>query len=112
MSQECIFRGETIPCLVRWSPSGSITSQILRDALQTVDYHGIFDRSIGQLPFLLLDGHGRRFEFPFLTYITNPDHPWKVYIGVPYGTSLWQVANSKEQNGSFTIALSKIKNNC
>ena len=109
MGPECIFRGKTIPCLVRWSPSGSITSQILRDALQTLDYHGIFDRSTGRMPFLLLDGHGSRFELPFLTYITNPDHPWKVCIGVPYGTSLWQVADSKEQNGSFKIALSKIK---
>ena len=61
------------------------------------------------MPFLLLDGHESRFELPFLTYITNPDHPWKVCIGVPYGTSLWQVADSKEQNGSFKIALSKIK---
>ena len=33
-----------------------------------------------------------------------------VCIGVPYGTSLWQVADLKEQNGSFEIALLKIKN--
>ena len=32
-----------------------------------------------------------------------------VCIGVPYGTSLWQVVNSKEQNGSFKIAISKAK---
>ena len=32
-----------------------------------------------------------------------------VCIGVPYGTSLWQVADSKEQNGSFKIAISKAK---
>jgi len=61
------------------------------------------------MPFLLLDGHGSRFELPFLNYVTHTDHPWKVCIGVPYGTSLWQVADSKEQNGSFKIALSKIK---
>ena len=88
MGPECIFRGKTIPCLVRWSPSGSITSQILRDALQTLDYHGIFDRSTGRMPFLLLDGHGSRFELPFLNYVTDTDHPWKVCIGVPYGTRL------------------------
>ena len=76
MGPECIFRGKTIPCLVRWSPSGSITSQILRDALQTLDYHGIFDRSTGRMPFLLLDGHGSRFELPFLNYVTHTDHPW------------------------------------
>jgi len=32
-----------------------------------------------------------------------------VCIGVPYGTSLWQVADSKEQNGSYKIALAKYK---
>ena len=32
-----------------------------------------------------------------------------VCTGVPYGAGLWQVADSKEQNGSFNIAMSKIK---
>ena len=32
-----------------------------------------------------------------------------ICIGVPYGTSLWQVADSKQQNGSFKIAVSKAK---
>ena len=32
-----------------------------------------------------------------------------VCIGIPYGTSLWQVADSKEQNGSFKIAIGKAK---
>ena len=109
MGPECVYKGKTIPCLVRWSPNGSITSQILRDAVHTLDYHDIFDRSNQKMPFLLLDGHQSRFEIPFLEYITNTDHPWMVCIGVPYGTSLWQVADSKEQNGSFKMALSKIK---
>ncbi len=30
-----------------------------------------------------------------------------VYLGVPYGTALWQVGDSKMQNGSFNIALLK-----
>ncbi len=47
MGPECIFRGKTIPCLVRWYPSGCITSQILQDTLQILNYHGIFDRSTG-----------------------------------------------------------------
>ena len=106
---ECVFQGKTIPCLVRWSPNGSITSDILRDAIHTLDHHDIFDRSNNKMPFLLLDGHQSRFDVPFLEYITNTNHPWMVCIGVPYGTSLWQVADSKEQNGSFKIALSKIK---
>ena len=109
MGPECNFRVKNIPCLVRWSPSGLITTQILQDALQTLNYHGIFERSIGQMPLLLLYSHGSKFELPFLTYITIPDHPWKVCIAVPHQTSLWQVVDSKEQNRSFKIALVKIK---
>jgi len=32
-----------------------------------------------------------------------------VCIGVPYGTALWQVGDSKEQNGSFNIAMTRSK---
>ena len=32
-----------------------------------------------------------------------------VCIGIPYGTSMWQVADSKQQNGSFKIAIGKAK---
>ena len=106
---ECNFNGKQIPTLVRWSPSGSITSDILVDALATLDYHGVFPRTSNLKPFLLLDGHGSRFELPFLRYVTCPDHPWMVCQGVPYGTSLWQVADSSEQNGQFKAASSKIK---
>ena len=109
MGPECTYNGKRVPTMVRWSPSGSITSIILRDALATMDHLGLFVRSSSRRPFLLLDGHGSRFELPFLEYITNTDHPWMVCIGVPYGTSLWQVADSKEQNGSFKIGLSKAK---
>ena len=34
--------------------------------------------------------------------MTNTDHPWMVCQGVPYGTSLWQVADSSKQNGQGT----------
>ena len=105
----CEFNGKKIPTLVRWSPSGSITSDILVDALATLDYHDIFQRCDGRKPFLLLDGHSSRFELPFLQYVTNTDHPWMVCQGVPYGTSLWQVADSSEQNGVFKTASSKFK---
>jgi hypothetical protein len=69
----------------------------------------LFDRSSGISPFLLLDGHGSRFEIPFLEYILKPDHPWKVCIGVPYGTLLWQVGDSTEQNGCFKMSLTEEK---
>jgi hypothetical protein len=32
-----------------------------------------------------------------------------VHIGVPYGTSYWQVGDSSEQNGSYKIAMTKSK---
>jgi len=105
----CKFQGKEIPCMVRWTPKGSITSAILAEALEHIDSFGVFDRSDGKSPFLLLDGHQSRFELPFLEYITDNKHEWQVCIGVPYGTSLWQVADSKEQNGSYKISLSKAK---
>ncbi|KAI2495838.1 hypothetical protein MHU86_18670 [Fragilaria crotonensis] len=60
-------------------------------------------------PFLLLDGHGSRFDLQFLEYINSRDTMWKACIGVPYGTSYWQVGDSTEQNGCFKMALTKHK---
>ena len=105
----CQFNGKEIPCMVRWSPKGSITSQILADSLAHIDSFQVFDRSNGMTPFLLLDGHNSRFDLPFLEYIMDDAHRWTVCIGVPYGTAIWQVADSKEQNGSYKIALTRAK---
>jgi hypothetical protein len=68
--------------------------------LQQMDKLNIFNHTDGFLPSLLLDGHESRFKLPLLGYITKKDHEWKVYIGVPYGTSYCQVGDSTEQNGS------------
>ena len=57
----------------------------------------------------MLDGHKSRLELPFLQYINTPRDHWVVCIGVPYGTALWQVGDSKEQNGSFNIAMYRAK---
>ena len=46
-----------------------------------------------------------------MKYITDPLHEWVVCIGVPYGTSLWQVGDSSEQNGSYKIELARAKEN-
>ena len=105
----CQFRGKEIPSLVRWTESGSITSEILVEALSTLDVLNVVDRSDDRKPFLLLDGHGSRLEMPFLKYINTPEDYWVVCLGVPYGTALWQVGDSKEQNGSFNIAFNKAK---
>ena len=61
--------------------------------------------------FILLDGHRSRLEMPFLRYVNHPEDHWVACIGVPYGTALWQVGDSKEQNGSFNMAMTKEKQN-
>ena len=43
MGPECAFNGKTIPCIVRWSQSGNITSDILRDALATIDHYKVMN---------------------------------------------------------------------
>jgi hypothetical protein len=57
--------------------------------LKYIDDLEVFDRSDGVNPFLLLDGHGSRFEIDFLEYINSPEHKWTVCVGVPYGTGIW-----------------------
>ena len=39
---KCKFNGKIIPTLVQWSLSGSITSEILRDTIATLDHYHIF----------------------------------------------------------------------
>ena len=74
-----------------------------------MDHLNLFPHTNRRTPLLLLDGHGSRFEIPFLEYINAPDHKWAVVIGVPYGTALWQVGNSPEQNGNFNMMSVKAK---
>ena len=105
----CKFRGKTIPALVRWNESATITSDILVEMLATLDVLQVIPRDDNIKPFLLIDGHKSRLETPFLEYINTPTDHWVVCLGVPYGTALWQVGDSKEQNGSFNIALTKAK---
>ena len=105
----CYFQGKEIPSFCAWSENGSVTSQILADILKRLDYYKVCDRKDGVKPFLLLDGHGSHFELPFLDYIVDPAREWVVCIGVPYGTALWQIADSSEQNGALNIATAKAK---
>ena len=105
----CTFNGVEVPCMCRWTPKGSITSDILRDMIKTLDELEIVDCLEGKKPFLLQDGHASRFELPFLEYIIDDEHEWVVCIGVPYGISLWQVGDATEQNGLYKIYLYKGK---
>ena len=70
----CSFNGQEIPCFCRWSPNVSVTSEILKEVLETLDLYGVSDWEGGTLPFLLLDGHGLRFDLPVLDYITEKTH--------------------------------------
>ena len=105
----CIYKGKEMSCFVRWSKSGSITSQILTEAMEELDRLELFVRENGMKPFVLFDGHGSRFGLPFLRYINNPGHEWVVCIGVPYGTALWQVGDSEQQNGNYKLKLGEAK---
>ena len=105
----CMFKGKKVPCFVRWSDKGGVTSTMLTDVLREFDARGMFPRTEGRLPFVLLDGHGSRTELEFLTCINDPLHKWVVCLGVPHGTSLWQVGDSSQQNGHFNVILTKSK---
>jgi hypothetical protein len=107
----CKFRDKEIPCMVEFNPGGGMTATILTNIFRTLDSLEVYkkDREEGCRPFVLLDGHQTRFELEFLDYINDPLHPWSVCIGVPYGTSLWQVGDSTEQNGNFKVRLNQKK---
>jgi hypothetical protein len=111
MGPTCVYNGVTVPSFCCCSENGSITAELLVAMLATIDKLGVFDRSDGVPPFLLLDGHGSRFGLTFLEYINDPSTKWNVCIGVPYGTSYWQVGDSTEQNGCFKMALTRHKRN-
>ena len=107
----CHYKGHNVPCLHRWSKKGVITTDILVDILKALNERHIFDedRENGVKPLLLVDGHGSRFELPFLRHISDEVYEWTVVIGVPYGTTIWQVGDSPEQNGAFNMASVAIK---
>jgi len=105
----CTFRGKEVPCFCCNSESGSINGALLTAMLKYIDDKQVFDCSTGLNPFLLLDGHGSHFELEFLEYINCKESKWEVNIGLPYGTSYWQVGDSTEQNGCFKMALAREK---
>ena len=82
--------------MVRWTPKGNIASKILANALAHIDSNNVYERRDRRFPFLFLDGHQSGFEIPFLKYVTGNELEW-------------QVADSKEQNGSYKIALARSK---
>jgi hypothetical protein len=98
---ECVFRGKVVPCLTEWSKHGGINSTILTNCLRHTDALDLFERSNNLKPFVLLDGHSSRFDLEVVNYIRDEEHPWSVCIGLPYGTHIWQVGDSPQQNQCF-----------
>ncbi|CAJ1967698.1 unnamed protein product [Cylindrotheca closterium] len=110
----CVFRGKEVPGMVAVSPKGSMTSEILKKALETLDELGVYPRTRqGPTPMFLFDGHDSRLQVPFLEYINSEDefqNPlWIGCIGLPNGTAKWQVGDSVQQNGSFKMAMTREK---
>jgi hypothetical protein len=99
----CIYEGKTIPCMVAFNPGEGITATILTDIFWTLDNLNIFSCKNGIKLFAPLDGHSTRFDLKFLEYINDEKHKWSVCIGIPYGTSLWQVGDSAYQNSQFKV---------
>ena len=107
----CTFKGKEVPAFVTFTESGGIDGPTLTAIFRCLDALGLYseDRDNGLIPFALLDGHQSCFDLEFLTYINDANTRWNVCIGVPYGTALWQVGDSSEQNGSFKMALTAEK---
>ena len=98
------FRGGVIPGLMRMSPKGPISSEILTKALKYLDQLNVFERRQDfPTPFGLLDVHGSRLQLPFLVCINSstPDKQRKCMfaLGTPNAEKFWQVGDSYHQNG-------------
>jgi hypothetical protein len=96
------YNSKEINCFVCSYPNVSIKSGLLAMMLQQIDELGVFSTSEEEgVPFLLLDGHGSRTRLLFLECITKPENKWVVFIGVPYGTHIWQVHDNSKLIGTF-----------
>ena len=104
-----MIKGKVIPCFTRLSELGGMSSTILKEFFETIDYFNLLPRVNGVVPFAMLGGHRSRFELPFLKYIDDSAIEWCVCLGVSYGTTYMQVGDGKEQNDSFNMAMIDVK---
>ena len=87
-------------CLTYALESGGITDDILIEIQKYFDETDVFPwLPGGAIPVLIVDGHQSRLDPKFVEYINDDGHRWKVCLGVPYATTLWQVGDASEQNG-------------
>jgi hypothetical protein len=107
---KCMYRGKQVDCLTFASESGGITGAILVKILEYFDGIQLFERTPGgPIPMLIVDGHQSRLDPKFVSYINNNSHEWRVCLGVPYATVLWQVGDASEQNGKFKMEWTRVK---
>ena len=66
VGQLVLLKGKVFPSSLDFLPKDSITTEILVDSVATLDHIGVFDRSEGKVPFLLLGEHDSRIQLPFL----------------------------------------------
>ena len=97
----CACDDKMMPRATRVSESEGTTAGVLVDVLAVLDKLDAFPRDSGIDPFMVLDGHSSRSDPKFLAHINNCDHRWKACLGLPHATSLWQLGDGKEQNGTF-----------
>ncbi len=55
--------------------------------------------------------HDSWLQVPFLKYVNDDSHKWKVCIGLPNGTGKWQVGDSSQQNGQYKVEMTREKSN-
>jgi len=95
LGPECEFEGKQIPTFCCCSENGSITSELFKKMLKNIDKLEAFDRSNGTPLFLLLDGHGSRFQLDVLEYVNDvrdEGHKWNVCW-----STLWDIILASRQ---------------
>jgi hypothetical protein len=98
------YNGKVVDCLTLTSESSGITGKILVKILTYFDSIDLFPRVPGgPIPVLIVDGHQRCLVPVFVEYINDKGHTWKVCLGVPYATTLWQVGDASEKNGMVKL---------
>ena len=87
--------GQTVDCLTFGSEGGGISGQILVEILEYFDSIDLFPRAPGgPIPMMILYRNQSRLDLTLINYINDDGHPWKICLGVPYATVIWQVGEN------------------
>ena len=70
----------------------------------------VYNQTDGSYLCFLINGDNSHLKLPFLQYTNDEVHKWCAYIGIPYGTHIWQVGDSKDQNGGWKHFTTECKN--